>query len=71
MSKILWFATVVIAALALVFLEAERQISIGVAWASEACDAAKIFCQHPEYLGYSAGVTLVLTIAVMIGEATT
>jgi len=71
MSGILWFAAVVMAAAAFVFREAAGQIATGADWAHKACGTAKIFCQHPEYLGYGAGTVLVLAVAVWIGEATT
>ena len=70
MSGILWFATVLFAVGAFVFREAAGQISTGTVWAHKVCGAAKIFCQHLEYLAYGAGVAMVLAIAVTIGDAT-
>ncbi len=70
MSGILWLAAILMGAGAFIFREAAGQISIGTEWAHKACGAAKIFCQHPEYLVYGAGVVVVMAIAVTIGEKT-
>jgi hypothetical protein len=54
---------------ALLFWEANQQISIGVAWAVDVCSTSKLFCVHPEYLAYAGGVMLIMAIGFKLASA--
>jgi hypothetical protein len=47
---------------AFLFQQAVGEIAVGTAWASDVCSTSQLFCPHPEYLGYAAGVTLVIVV---------
>ena len=53
---------------ALLFKQAADEISVGAGWASDVCSTSKLFCQHPEYLAYAAGVVLVIAVGVKLGS---
>jgi len=48
--------------------EAAGEISVGTPWASQVCSASQMFCHHPEYLAYAAGVVLVVAIGAKLGS---
>src|ERR1700686_2903429 len=54
---------------AVLFWEADQQISSGTAWASEVCSTSQMFCHHPEYLAYAGGVMLILAIGFKFASA--
>ena len=54
---------------ALLFWEANQQISIGVGWAVDVCSTSHMFCHHPEYLAYAGGVMLILAIGFKLASA--
>jgi hypothetical protein len=53
---------------AFVFKQAAGEISVGTPWASNVCSASQMFCHHPEYLAYTAGVMLVIAIGAKLGS---
>jgi hypothetical protein len=69
MAAILFAGAVLLGAASLVFYEAAGQVYMGTSWATDVCSASKMFCGHPEYLAYAAGVALVLALGVKIGRA--
>jgi hypothetical protein len=50
------------------FYQAAGEISVGTSWASDVCSTAPMFCHHPEYLAYAAGVMLVVAIGAKLGS---
>jgi hypothetical protein len=42
--------------------QAAGENAVGAAWASNVCSTSQMFCHHPEYLAYAAGVMLVLAV---------
>jgi hypothetical protein len=54
---------------ALLFWEANQQISIGTSWAVNVCSTSRMFCHYTEYLGYAGGVMLILAIGFKLGSA--
>jgi hypothetical protein len=54
---------------AVLFWEANQQISIGTSWAVDVCSTAHMFCHHSGYLAYAGGVMLILAIGFKIGSA--
>ena len=69
MPALMVLAALLLGAAALLFKEAHDQVFSGVAWASDVCSASKMFCGHPEYLAYAAGVALVLALAAKLSGA--
>lgn len=69
MAALLVLAALVLGAASLLFKEANDQVFSGVSWASDVCSASKMFCGHPEYLAYAAGVALVFALAAKLGGA--
>jgi hypothetical protein len=69
MAAICFFITLALGGAALLFRNAHEQISIGTSWAVDVCSTSKLFCVHPEYLAYAAGVMLVLAIGFKLGSA--
>jgi hypothetical protein len=53
---------------AFLFYQAADEISIGAQWASDVCSTSPMFCHHPEYLAYAAGVMLVVAIGAKLGS---
>lgn len=70
MAAILFFVALALGAAALLFREAAELISGGTApWAYDVCGASQMFCSHPEYLMYAAGVAVVLAVGIKLGSA--
>jgi hypothetical protein len=53
---------------AFVFHQAAGAVSVGTPWASQLCSTSQMFCHHPEYLAYAAGVVLVIAIGAKLGS---
>jgi hypothetical protein len=53
---------------AFLFKQAADEISVGTSWASDVCSTSQMFCHHPEYLAYAAGVMLVIAIGAKLGS---
>ena len=53
---------------AFLFHQAAGEISVGTQWASDVCSTSQMFCHHPEYLAYAAGVMLVIAIGAKLGS---
>jgi hypothetical protein len=47
---------------AFLFKQAAAENAAGAAWAGDVCSTSQLFCHHPEYLAYAAGIMLVLAI---------
>ena len=59
MAGISFLIALLLGGAAFLFQQAAGQISIGTQWASDVCSTSQMFCHHPEYLAYAAGVMLV------------
>jgi hypothetical protein len=53
---------------AFLFHQAAGEISVGTQWASDVCSTSQMFCHHPEYRAYAAGVMLVIAIDAKLGS---
>jgi hypothetical protein len=69
MATLLLFAALFLGGASLLFKEAHDEVFTGTPWAADVCSASKLFCSHPEYLGYAAGVALVLAAGAKLGSA--
>lgn len=54
---------------AFLFKQAAGKVSVGTPWAGDVCSTSQMFCHHPEYLGYAAGVMLVIAIVARLLRA--
>ena len=62
MTGIFFLLALLLGGASFLFLKAAGEISIGTAWASDVCSTSQMFCHHPEYLAYAAGVALILAV---------
>jgi hypothetical protein len=69
MAGICFLLAVLLGGAALLFRNAAGEISVGTEWASDVCSASPMFCHHPQYLAYAAGVLLVIAIGIKLGSA--
>ena len=51
---------------AFLFRQAAAEVSVGTPWASDLCSTSPLFCHHPEYLFYAAGLMLVVAIGAKV-----
>jgi hypothetical protein len=68
MAGISFLIALLLGGAAFLFQQAAAQISIGTQWASDVCSTSQMFCHHPEYLAYVAGVMLVIAIGAKLGS---
>jgi hypothetical protein len=62
MAGISFLLALLLGGAAFLFKQAADEISVGTAWAGDVCSTSQMFCHHPEYLAYTAGIMLVLAI---------
>jgi len=68
MAAISFLLAVLLGAASFIFKQAASEVSLGTPWAGDACGMTPIFCHHPEYLAYAAGVMLVIAIGAKLGS---
>ena len=68
MAGISFLLAVLLGAASFILKQAASEVSSGTRWASEACSTVPMFCHHPEYLAYAAGVMLVIGIGAKLGS---
>ena len=68
MAALCFLIALLLGGAAFLFKQAAGEISIGTQWASDVCSTAPMFCHHPEYLAYAAGVALVIAIGAKLGS---
>jgi hypothetical protein len=62
MAALCFLIALLLGGAAFLFKQAAGEISVGTQWASDVCSMSPMFCHHPEYLAYAAGVALVIAI---------
>jgi hypothetical protein len=68
MAALCFLIALLLGGAAFLFKQAADEISIGTQWASDVCSTSPMFCHHPEYLAYAAGVALVIAIGAKLGS---
>jgi hypothetical protein len=68
MAGISFIVALLLGGAASLFRQAATEISVGTSWASDVCSTSPLFCHHPEYLFYAAGVMLVVAIGAKLGS---
>jgi hypothetical protein len=68
MAGIAFLIALLLGGAAFLFHQAAGEISVGTQWASDVCSTSQMFCNHPEYLAYAAGVMLVIAIGAKLGS---
>jgi hypothetical protein len=68
MAGIAFLIALLLGGAAFLFHQAAGEISVGTQWASDVCSTSQMFCHHPEYLAYAAGVMLVIAIGAKLGS---
>ncbi|MGJ4949549.1 hypothetical protein [Bradyrhizobium sp. HKCCYLS20291] len=69
MAGLLFLLALLAGGAGVAFYNARDLVSIGENWAVAVCSSSKLFCVHPDYLFYTAGVLLVLAMGVKLGSA--
>ena len=62
MAGISFLLALLLGGAAFLFQQAAGEIAVGTDWASKVCSTSQLFCHHPEYLAYAAGVALMIAI---------
>ena len=68
MAGLSYLIALLLGGAAFLFYQAAGEISVGAQWASDVCSMSSMFCHHPEYLAYAAGVMLVVAIGAKLGS---
>jgi hypothetical protein len=68
MAGIAFLIALLLGGAAFLFHQAAGEISVGTQWASDVCSTSQMFCHHPEYFAYAAGVMLVIAIGAKLGS---
>jgi uncharacterized membrane protein AbrB (regulator of aidB expression) len=68
MAGIAFLIALLLGGAAFLFHQAAGEISVGTQWAGDVCSTSQMFCHHPEYLAYAAGVMLVIAIGAKLGS---
>jgi hypothetical protein len=62
MAGISFLLALLLGGAAFLFQQAASEIAVGTSWAGDVCSASQLFCHHPEYLAYAAGLALVIAV---------
>jgi hypothetical protein len=68
MAGVFFLIALLLGGAAFLFRNAAAEVAIGTPWASDVCSMSQMFCHHPEYLAYAAGVMLLIAIGFKLGS---